>query len=234
MPLFYIPEIDKSELLLPEVESHHLFKVLRSKPGDELELTDGKGLRCRAVILELNKAHVKVEIRERLEEIKDRDYSLHIGIAPTKSSERFEWFLEKATEIGVDEITPLTMKNSERQKIRPERLEKVMISAMKQSLKYYKPKLNPLCRLNDFLSHKQTNCQLFIAYCGDTDKSLFKEVYNAGEDALVLIGPEGDFTSGEVNQAIAENYHPVSFGKTRLRTETAGLVACQSVYLLNQ
>lgn len=234
MPLFYVPELNTEEIILPEEESHHIFRVLRLKAGDAIELTDGKGLMGTARITREDKKAVRVKIEHKNTVAKERPYTLHIGIAPTKNTDRFEWFVEKATEIGVDEITPLVTHNSERDRIRNDRMEKVIISAMKQSLKAYKPKLNKICTLGEFFKKNYTDYQLFIAYCGDEQVKLLREEYEKGRNTVILIGPEGDFTSEEVKQAMEKGFSPVSFGKTRLRTETAGLVACHSVYILNQ
>lgn len=234
MWLFYVPEISGDLVVLPEEESLHCVNVLRLKPGHTVSLTDGKGFFYEAVIGQLKKKQVAVHVINRRKVETNRNYKLHIAIAPTKNISRFEWFLEKATEIGIDEITPLITNHSERKDIRADRMEKILLSAMKQSLKATLPKLNSVTSFTDFIQHKYSDYQLFIAYCGMKDITLLKEVYPSGKNALILIGPEGDFAPEEVEKAVQENYTVISLGDSRLRTETAGIVACHSFYLLNQ
>jgi 16S rRNA (uracil1498-N3)-methyltransferase len=158
---------------------------------------------------------------------------LHIAIAPTKSIERFEWFLEKATEIGIDEITPVLCENSERDKIKTDRLNKVLISAMKQSLKVHLPKLNQLIKLDNFIPDN-FNGEKYIAHCKTNHKNHLKNIYHKGTNCLVLIGPEGDFGDNEIKLFSENNYKQVSLGNSRLRTETAGIAACHIVNLINE
>ena len=208
-------------------------RVLRLQSGDELEVVDGAGGYYRAVITNPHPKHCEFEIKETITEYGKRDYRLHIAIAPTKNIERFEWFIEKCTEIGVDEITPLLCRFSERKIIKPERLEKIIVSAAKQSLKAYFPILNPMCSFRDFIQ-QTTVSQKFIAHCYEQDKQLLQRVYQKSFDAVILIGPEGDFSPEEVQAAIQHQFHPVSLGSSRLRTETAGIAACHTISLINE
>ena len=232
MHLFYVPNI-ATENILPEEESQHAVKVLRLKSGDEIVLVDGRGGWYRAEITNPHPKRCEFEIKETILEYGKRNYKLHIAIAPTKNIERFEWFLEKATEIGIDEITPLLCQFSERKIIKPERLEKIIVSASKQSLKAYFPILNPLCSFNEFLKNNDAT-QKFIAHCYEEDKKTLQSLYTKSSDVIILIGPEGDFSPKEVEKALKSNYLPVSLGESRLRTETAGVVACHTITLLNE
>ena len=156
---------------------------------------------------------------------------MHIVIAPTKLNDRFEWFLEKATEIGIDEITPIICENSERKFIKNERLEKILISAMKQSLKYQLPRLNKAIKFTELVNKNKDTCK-FIAHCEDSEKKSLKSQIGNSYAITILIGPEGDFSTKEINHALEHNFIPLSLGKSRLRTETAGIVACNSISLL--
>lgn len=233
MHLFYTPDIRGNIYTLNEIESKHCIKVLRLDTNDTIQLIDGNGGFYVARILEPNQKKCTVEIIETQKEFGKRNHYLHIAIAPTKNIDRFEWFLEKATEIGIDEITPILCEHSERKAIKPERLEKIIISAVKQSLKGYKPKLNELTILDDFLriNFKENK---FIAHCEETNKTLLKNDYNKGADVIILIGPEGDFSPQEITLAKDNNFQEISLGESRLRTETAGVVACHTINLLNE
>lgn len=233
MHLFYTPDIQHQIHILSEEESKHCTRVLRLQEGNNLFLTDGKGSFCEAVIKNANPKACVIEIIKRNQEYGKRKFSLSIAIAPTKNIERFEWFLEKATEIGIDEIIPLLCRYSERKEIKPERLEKVIVSAMKQSQKAYKPELSPIQNFKQFII-KPFPGSKFIAHCIDEDKKLLKNLIDPGTNVLVLIGPEGDFSAEEVDMALAEGFIPISLGESRLRTETAGVVACHTVNLVNQ
>ena len=208
-------------------------RVLRLQAGDELEVVDGAGGYYRAVITNPHPKHCEFQIKETITEYGKRDYRLHIAIAPTKNIERLEWFIEKCTEIGVDEITPILCRFSERKIIKPERLEKIIVSAAKQSLKAFYPILNPMCSFRDFIQ-QTTVSQKFIAHCYEQDKQLLQQVYQKSSDAVILIGPEGDFSPEEVQAAIQHQFQPVSLGSSRLRTETAGIAACHTVALMNE
>ncbi len=233
MHLFYTSEIFFPFHTLNEEESKHCIKVLRLTKGDKLFLTDGKGAFCEAVIINPSLKACEINIIHQSKNYGKKDFYLSIAIAPTKNSERFEWFLEKATEIGIDEITPLICRFSERKEIKTERLNKVILSAMKQSLKAYLPLLKPVQPFKDFIFNPFRGDK-FIAYCSDADKNLLSKIVKKGRNVLIMIGPEGDFSDEEVNMAIAEGFIPVSLGESRLRTETAGIVACHTVNLINQ
>ena len=231
MQLFYLPEVNEY-CQLDEIESRHCVKVLRLKAGDSIQLTDGKGFFYTAEITNDNPKSCQLQITSKDKEIFTRNYYLHIAIAPTKNIDRFEWFLEKATEIGIDEITPLITENSERKQIKPERLVKIIVSAMKQSLKASLPKLNELVTFEKFMKNSDHN-QKFIAHCYEKEKpALFPSLSEKGK-YTILIGPEGDFSMDEVELAIKSDYKPISLGNARLRTETAGIVACHTASLKN-
>ena len=232
MALFYVPNLASGNVL-PEEESQHAVKVLRLQVGSGITVVDGIGGFYNAQITNPHPKHCGFEIVESQTEFGKRDYKLHIAIAPTKNIERLEWFIEKATEIGIDEITPVICRFSERKIVKEERLEKIIISAAKQSVKAYFPKLNPLCTFDELLK-TQSASQKFIAHCYDEDKRLLQTEIQKSTDILILIGPEGDFSIEEVQKAISLGFAPVSLGKSRLRTETAGVVACHTVALLNQ
>lgn len=233
MHLFYTPDV-KEHLELPEEEAGHCLRVLRLGSGDSIRLTDGKGSFYDAVITTATGKRCQIEIvREEIQE-KIWNGHLHLAIAPTKNMDRIEWFTEKATEIGFDELTFLQCRYSERKVLKEERIEKILVSAMKQSLKATKPILNGLTPFKEFVKQPFAG-QKFIAHCHSLgEKPLLKEVLQPGVDALVLIGPEGDFSEGEVKLAMEQGFQPISLGKARLRTETAALVACHTLNLFNQ
>ena len=233
MQLFYHPELDTgvSQLTFNEEESRHIVRVLRKKKGDTLQITNGQGYIFQAQILEVDIHHCTAQITDHTKKHK-KMYALHLAVAPTKSMDRFEWFLEKATEIGVTEITPVICANSERKTIKGERLQKVVQAAMKQSLQAYLPKVNPAVALADFLE-RQSNGLLFIAHCQEGEKMELKRRAAADTDITVLIGPEGDFSPTEIDAAQDKGFLPVSLGQNRLRTETAAIVACATVSLIN-
>ena len=235
MQLFYTPNINGNLYSLDETESNHCTRVLRLKNGDIIYLTDGKGGFYHARIIDDSSKCCKIEIVNKYEKYEKRNYHLHIAIAPTKNTDRFEWFLEKATEIGIDEITPVLCSRSERKVIKPDRLEKILISAMKQSIKAYLPQLNPMCTYNETIEKSVKNDALkFIAHCEESSKELLASSYFPKKNALILIGPEGDFTPEEIQFSLAHQFKPVSLGNSRLRTETAGIVACDTISLINQ
>jgi len=233
MHIFYTPELSGNTYSLDESESKHCIRVLRLVQGDEIILVDGRGGYFTAEIVDPNpKRCTALVIKSELNYGK-RSFQVHIAIAPTKNIERIEWFLEKATEIGISHITPLLCRFSERKDIKNERLEKVMVSAMKQSLKAYLPQLDPLTKFNDFIS-KPFEGQKFIAHCDEQHRDLLKKILLPNQNYLILIGPEGDFSSEEIKMAINAGFLPVSLGDSRLRTETAGVVACHTFNLLNE
>lgn len=233
MHLFFTPDITDNDYTLNEIESKHCIKVLRLKVNDHIQLIDGKGNFYQAQIANADPKRCKVNITKIIKEFSKRNHYLHIAIAPTKNIDRFEWFLEKATEIGIDEITPILCEHSERKIIKPERLEKVIISAIKQSLKAYKPKLNELTNYRDFIEQNFDGIK-YIAHCEENEKETLKLNYNLGNNVLILIGPEGDFSPTEIILAKQNNFKEISLGESRLRTETAGVVACHTVNLLNE
>lgn len=221
--LFYAPSVANGLARLDEEESRHLLTVLRRQVGDRLQMTDGRGFFYEAEIVEAGKKHTVVRVLETTP-IPSPPARLHIAIAPTKQIERFEWFLEKAVEIGIQEITPLLCRRSERNAIRLDRLEKILVAAMKQSLQGRLPQLNPLTPFPD-LVRRSTAAQRCIAWCADTPLPNLKTCLQPATDTVILIGPEGDFSPEEVTLAQTNGFVGVNLGPNRLRTETAGLVA---------
>jgi 16S rRNA (uracil1498-N3)-methyltransferase len=232
MNLFFAPDIKEGFYQLPEEESKHIVRVLRMKTGDSVFLTDGLGNMTEASIVEVTSKQCTVKTIKTFHEFQKRPFHLHIAIAPTKSIDRFEWFLEKSTEIGIDVITPLICSHSERTSVKTGRLQKVLIAAMKQSLKAYLPMLDEPIEFTRFLQ-KPFDGDKFIAYCGQVDLVELKNIYRKGAKALIMIGPEGDFSQEEVELAKKQGFVPISLGKNRLRTETAGIVACHTINLVN-
>lgn len=239
MQLFYNTTLSTSstELSFDRTESRHIVKVLRKKEGDLLYITNGKNLLFKAIIRSANNNKCTADIQKIIPQNSQRDYKVQIAIAPTKNITRFEWFLEKATEIGVDIINPISCTHSERRVIKQERLEKVIQSAMKQSLQYSLPELHQLTSFNELIS-LQTKGQKFIAIGEDesdgTKNENMQSLIKKGTDVCILIGPEGGFSPDEIQKAKDYGFIPVSLGSTRLRTETAGLVAVQTVNLVNE
>ena len=227
MQLFYCPEILQETFYLNSEESKHCVKVLRKQEEDLIHLIDGIGGFYEVKITLASQKKVQFEIVKKWKELK-RKYTLHIAIAPTKNNDRLEWFLEKATEIGIDEITPIICQNSERKVLKEERMLKIILSATKQSLKAKVPLLHPCISLKSFLS-KQQQSSCFIAHCEEGNKKPLHSVVSA--NSILLIGPEGDFTNHEIDIALKNNYIPISLGDSRLRTETAGIVACHTIAL---
>jgi len=230
MQLFYL-ENPKDEITLSAEESKHATKVLRKKEGDILNFTDGKGSLYKAKITHADNKKCKLKIISSEQKPKQHDYHLHIAIAPTKNMDRFEWFLEKATEIGIDEITPIICSRSERKVIKHERSNRILLSAIKQSLKYQLPKLNESVNLKDFLKQGFEGTK-YLAHCEDGEK-LDLKIASKTEKTLILIGPEGDFSPKEINLALQKQFKAISLGETRLRTETAGIVAVHTVNIKN-
>ncbi len=232
MHVFYTPEITVNPEL-PEEEAAHCLRVLRLTVGDEVMLTDGKGLFYKAVISAATGKRCQVKVVESIEQEPFWSGHLHLAMAPTKNMDRIEWFAEKATEIGFNELSFLNCRFSERKVIKTERIEKIVVSAVKQSLKAYKPVVNEMMDFSRFMQ-RDFSGQKFIAHCYEGEKPLLKDVLVPGQDALVLIGPEGDFSVEEVQKAEAAGFRAVSLGKSRLRTETAALVAVHTMNLFNQ
>ncbi|KQB41968.1 Ribosomal RNA small subunit methyltransferase E [Flavobacterium daejeonense] len=235
MQLFYNPNIDEltESFIFDKEESKHIIKVLRKKDGDILYVTNGAGylFECEITLASDNKCTVKINSLEKKEASK---FHLHLAVAPTKMNDRFEWFLEKATEIGIQEITPIICDRSERKVINKERFDKIVLSALKQCNELYLPKLNEAVTFKEFISKQQNKGLQLIAHCEETDKKTLKSVLKTNEDVTLLIGPEGDFSTKEIALALENNYIPVSLGNTRLRTETAAVVACHSVVFFNE
>jgi 16S rRNA (uracil1498-N3)-methyltransferase len=233
MQLFYNSDVKATDTLFTfdTNESRHIIKVLRKKIGDELWITNGEGHLFQAKILDDSIKKCEVELISS-KKTHPKSHWLHMVVAPTKMNDRFEWFVEKATEIGVDEITPIICDRSERKILKLERMQRVIESAMKQSLQTYLPKLNEPISLSEFLEKPITGLQ-FIAHCEDSERHELKRRVVADQDVTILIGPEGDFTPSEIKSAISKGYAPVAMGKTRLRTETAAIVACTIVASIN-
>ena len=234
MQLFYNPTIDETteSFSFDKEESKHIIKVLRKKDTDILFVTNGLGLlfKTEITLASDNKCTVQVISTEKTETSK---FQLHLAVAPTKMNDRYEWFLEKATEIGIHEITPIICDRSERKVINKERFDKIVLTAMKQSNVLFLPKLNEAISFKEFIKHKNKGLQL-IAHCEETNKKTLKSVLKTDENVTLLIGPEGDFSEKEIALALENNYNPVSLGNTRLRTETAAVVACHSVVFFNE
>ena len=234
MQLFYNSEISSVNdlFIFDKEESKHIIKVLRKNENDILHITNGLGFLFYAKIVLASDSKCQVKI-ESFEQQNPRKNKLHLVVAPTKMNERFEWFLEKATEIGIEEITPIICDNSERKIIKIERFEKIIESAMKQSNQLFLPKLNEPTSFKDFIA-KPNNDKKMIAHCEETDKKSLKNEIDLNQNSTILIGPEGDFSSKEIDLALKNNFIAVTLGLTRLRTETAAIVACHSVAIMNE
>lgn len=233
MHIFYTPDLSGTTYILDETESKHCVRVLRLEKGDEITLVDGRGGFFKAEIDDPNPKRCAVKVVNSEQNYGLRNFGVHVAIAPTKNIERIEWFLEKATEIGINRVTPLLCHHSERKEIKHDRLEKVMVSAMKQSLKAYLPQLDELTKFSAFIKQPFEG-QKFIAHCEEQHRELLKNAMTKGGNYLILIGPEGDFSPEEIRMAIEAGFVPVSLGDSRLRTETAGVVACHTFNLLNE
>ena len=234
MHLFYTPDIEKDEFYqLNEEESKHAVRVLRLNMGDEVWLTDGRGRMIQAKLIENHPKRCNLQIINRLAEYGKRNYHLHLAVAPTKNNSRYEWFLEKATEIGVDVITPIICEHSERTMIKTDRLHKVITAAMKQSLKAYHPILNPPIKFSELLKAKKES-KMLLAWCNASFEERIEEFATPNEDLLIFIGPEGGFSNREIEEAKTAGVILVSISSSRLRTETAAIVACHSVAFINK
>lgn len=231
MNLFYLPTLDPAYLsnpiVLDEEEAYHAIKVLRMKSGDQISMTDGKGGLYSGIIESANVKNCLLTAQDCTIQSR-RKFNLHLAVAPTKNIDRYEWFLEKATEIGIEEITPLMCEHSERTKLRTDRLQKILVSAMKQSMNLYLPRLNEPISFDQFVRRDYAGGK-FMGYVEEKQEQKLKDVYEAGTDATILIGPEGDFSKAEVRLAVESGYALVSLGNTRLRTETAAVYACMAV-----
>ncbi|AUS06575.1 16S rRNA (uracil(1498)-N(3))-methyltransferase [Pseudotamlana carrageenivorans] len=234
MQLFYNPEINDqtAQISFDKTESKHIVKVLRKTTGDTLHITNGKGWLFIAEITMPNINKCMANIISKTQQ-KKRDFNLHLAVAPTKMNDRYEWFLEKATEIGIERITPIICDHSERKVVKNDRFERILQSAMKQSLSCFMPTLSPPIHFKDFINESFSGDR-FIAHCEESDKKSLKQKLKPNQDITILIGPEGDFSSKEIALALKNNFIPVTLGETRLRTETAAIAACHSVAFINE
>lgn len=235
MQLFYTPDIDAASTAyqLNEEESKHCVRVLRLQTGDKIQLIDGKGNFYTAAITDPHPKRTSLQIISVQKDFHKRNHYLHIAIAPTKNIERLEWFLEKATEIGIDEISLIICQRSERKEAKTERLDKIITSAIKQSIKAWHPVLNEAVALNKLIS-APFDGQKFIAHCEEGDRFTLKHELMPFGKYLILIGPEGDFTPKEIDDALNNGFKAITLGESRLRTETAALEACFEVNFLNR
>jgi 16S rRNA (uracil1498-N3)-methyltransferase len=234
MQIFYAPGIRGDTYALDEKESWHCIRVLRMEGGTPVKLIDGKGNLFEGIISKPDARECQITINKVIPDFEKRPYMLHIAVSPLKNPERFEWFIEKSVEIGVDEITPIICKNSEKRTVKDERVKNIIISAMKQSLKAKLTLFNEVCSFEKFIL-KDFPYKKVIAHCNpDFERKGIGKVYSKGEEVVILIGPEGDFSNDEIKSACFKGYNSVHFGSSRLRTETAGIAACHSIYLLNQ
>ncbi|MDR1436941.1 MAG: 16S rRNA (uracil(1498)-N(3))-methyltransferase [Candidatus Symbiothrix sp.] len=232
MVLFYAPGLP-GDLLLPEPESQHCIRVLRRQKGDLIRATNGKGSFFTARISDPDVRHCRLEILETVPEIPLWNGWIEIAVAPTKNRERIEWFVEKATEIGINKITFLRTRFSERKEMKTERLNHILAAAMKQSEKALLPELQEITAFEHFVK-QDFNGQKFIAHCREGNRELLCKSLQGEGNVLILIGPEGDFSEDEVRLAINNGFRAVSLGESRLRTETAALTACQTVHIVRQ
>ncbi len=231
MHTFYFPDLSENLVMLDEDESKHAVRVLRLVMGSEVMLVDGKGTRAFAKVSDDHPKRCTMEITERKKETTDRNYKLHLAIAPTKNLDRMEWFIEKATEIGIDSIHLISCDHSERFTVKTERMEKVAVSAIKQSQTSWLPAVKGVLSFKEFIKTIPADAQRFIAHCADGEKSELKLKIKSAGDIYILIGPEGDFSNEEIKLALKNNFTAVSLGERRLRTETAALVAVMTVNL---
>lgn len=234
MQIYYAPDINGDTYVFDEKESKHIVRVLRMAKGTSVRLIDGRGNLYEGIISNPDLKQCTVEIKNVIYDFENRDYTLHIAISPLKNPERFEWFVEKSVEIGIDEITPVICRNTEKPGIKKERTENLIIAAMKQSLKAKRPLLNEPCFFDDFV-RKNIPGILLIAHCNESFKrSKISDVCSKKDNITILIGPEGDFSNEEIQKAIELKYISVHLGQSRLRTETAGVAACHSINFINQ
>lgn len=234
MHWFFISDEPHEDIVTTPEESRHISKVLRMTPGDHARFTDGRGNLYHCELLDHHPKQCRFRILEKEYIPKSRHYHLHLAVAPTKNISRFEWFLEKATEIGIDEITPLICDHSERIKIKADRLQKITQAAIKQSQQVWLPGLNEPVTFNQFVVDIKKERMNYIAWVSDIHDKLLQDHYKKDCDVTIMIGPEGDFSPAEIKKALQEGFKPISLGKNRLRTETAALVACHTIVLLNQ
>ena len=233
MNVFYLPDAQLGTISFPEEESKHIVKVLRMKEGDRFCVTDGNDSLFDAELVDAHPKRATADLSNQRSGYDIRDFKLSIAIAPTKLNERTEWFLEKATEIGIDEVKLFASYHSERRAANVERFRKIVVSAMKQSVKSKMPVVEEMVSF-DKLVKQDFDGQKFIAWIDDDVKEQLCDLYKKGENAIILIGPEGDFSKEEVELAKENGFVPVSLGEARLRTETAAVVACHTIQLINQ
>ena len=234
MQIFYAPDIAGDTYTLDEKESKHIIRVLIMIKGADVMFIDGQGNLYEGIISDPDQKRCTIKVTGRINDFERRNYRLHIAISPLKNPERFEWFVEKSVEIGIDEITPLICRNTEKPGIKYDRVNNLIISAMKQSLKATRTVLNDTCNFKDFIKMDLKGIMM-IAHCDNSiERTKISDVYSKNENAVILIGPEGDFSKEEIDSAIKSNFSPVHLGPSRLRTETAGVAACHSIYFLNQ
>ena len=234
MQLFFAEKIDGKTAFLDEIESGHCFRVLRKKTGDEIQFVDGLGNFFEGKILDISKKKTSISIEKKIENWKPLPYKLHIAIAPTKNNDRYEWFLEKATEAGIHQVTPIKCQRSERRKIKVERYQKVLKTAMKQSLTATLPIITELINFKHFIKEDFSNFEKYIAWCGAENLPNIKEKIKPKKDLLFLIGPEGDFAKEEFELAKSAGFQPITLGDMRMRTETAGVYCSMITAFVNQ
>jgi 16S rRNA (uracil1498-N3)-methyltransferase len=232
MNLFFREDISSNLIELDAEESRHCIKVLRLRKGDVIHLTDGKGNLAEASIVDDSLRSCSVEIQKRERKPAEKNYHLSIAIAPTKNHDRFEWFIEKVTEIGINEVVPIICSRSERDSVKTERLKNIAIAALKQSQKYFLPEISEPVLFQDYVKRNNAE-QKFICTCEAESSRHFKNLWQPKQNYSVLVGPEGDFTQEEVKLATENGFIEVSIGSTRLRTETAGIVACSMIAFVN-
>jgi 16S rRNA (uracil1498-N3)-methyltransferase len=232
MHVFFTSSFHGGILELDAEESRHCVKVLRMREGHSVRITDGRGRAWPAVLVQADPRGCMLEVSGEAYSLDQRPVFLHLAVAPTKNIDRFEWLLEKATECGIDRITPLICENSEREVVKTERLKKIIISAMKQSQRYWLPMLDEAVNFHDFINAPAQGVKL-IAHCAGGEKKRLNDCYSKNQDAVILIGPEGDFSPGEVNQALGKGFSAITLGDHRLRTETAALALCIQVNTFN-
>lgn len=233
MHYFYTPFVlDDSHTLNPE-ESRHCIKVLRKKVGQHIEIVDGQGGIYKGTIIQDHPKKCELKIVSKEKKVNPLKIHLHLAVAPTKNNDRFEWFLEKATEIGISEITPIICSHSERKVIKIERMKNILVSAMKQSNRCYLPLLNEAILFEQFIT-KDIPSHRYIAHCHDVKKQHLQHAISKGQNTLVMIGPEGDFSETEIQIAKQHGFKDVTLASSRLRTETAAVVACHTLNLINQ
>jgi 16S rRNA (uracil1498-N3)-methyltransferase len=231
MHVFFAEITNGQPVILSEEESHHAVKALRLREGQQVVVTNGKGAWCQGILVSCHAKGSLISITETIQQ-SPRPFRLHLAAAPTKNIDRFEWLLEKVTECGIDEITPLICEKSERTVVKHERLEKLLVAAMKQSMRAYLPILNPLVKFHEFLKRDFEGVKL-VAHCRNSSRKSLSDVYHMGQNVTMIIGPEGDFSEAEVQKALERGFVPVSLGPHRLRTETAALAACVQLNFMN-